>query len=84
MALDLLMEKEECKGVVAVNISQGTFHRLISKHTLIATGGYGQIYLNSTSPYSCTGKSYDFIGKRLRFPAQILPEDTCGQNTLQN
>ena len=55
LALDLLMENGECKGVMAFNISEGTFHRFISSHTLIASGGYGQIYLNSTSPYSNTG-----------------------------
>jgi succinate dehydrogenase (ubiquinone) flavoprotein subunit len=33
-----------CKGVVALNLEDGTIHRFRAKNTVLATGGYGRAY----------------------------------------
>jgi succinate dehydrogenase / fumarate reductase, flavoprotein subunit len=48
--LDLIMDDEgRCRGVVALNLDDGSIHRFRSHMTILATGGYGRAY------YSCTG-----------------------------
>ncbi len=54
-ALDLLMKKGECKGVLAWNLNDGTIHRFRSHITILATGGYGKIYYSATAAHTCTG-----------------------------
>lgn len=54
-ALDLIMDKGECKGVVALCLEDGTIHRFRSKNTVLATGGYGRAYFSCTSAHTCTG-----------------------------
>ena len=54
-ALDLIMKNEECKGVIAWNLTDGTIHRFRSHITIIATGGYGKVYQTATSAHTCTG-----------------------------
>ena len=54
-ALDLIMKNEECKGVIAWNLTDGTIHRFRSHITIIATGGYGKVYYSATSAHTCTG-----------------------------
>ena len=54
-ALDLIMKKGECKGIIAWNLTDGTIHRFRSHITIIATGGYGKVYYSATSAHTCTG-----------------------------
>lgn len=54
-ALDLLMDGEECKGVLAWNLDDGTLHRFRGHQTVLATGGYGRAYFSCTSAHTCTG-----------------------------
>lgn len=54
-ALDLIMENGECKGVIALNMEDGTIHRFRSAHTVLASGGYGRSYYSCTSAHACTG-----------------------------
>uniref|UniRef100_A0A914ZCW8 Succinate dehydrogenase [ubiquinone] flavoprotein subunit, mitochondrial n=1 Tax=Parascaris univalens TaxID=6257 RepID=A0A914ZCW8_PARUN len=54
-ALDLIMDKGACVGVVAVDIEDGTIHRFRSKNTVLATGGYGRAFFSCTSAHTCTG-----------------------------
>lgn len=54
-ALDLIMVDGECRGVMALNMADGTIHRMRAKHTVIATGGYGRAYQSCTSAHTCTG-----------------------------
>lgn len=54
-ALDLIMEDGECRGVMVMNMSDGTIHRMKAKSTVIATGGYGRAYFSCTSAHTCTG-----------------------------
>ena len=55
-ALDLLMDEEgACRGVIALNMEDGTIHRFRAKRTILATGGYGRAYFSCTSAHTCTG-----------------------------
>lgn len=54
-AIDLIMENGECRGVVAIDMADGTLHRFRSHQTILATGGYGRAYFSCTSAHTCTG-----------------------------
>jgi len=54
-AVDLIMEDGECRGVVAINMADGTLHRFRGHQTVLATGGYGRAYFSCTSAHTCTG-----------------------------
>lgn len=45
----------ECYGVYALDISSGTIFTFLSKVTLVATGGIGNIYQTTTNPVLATG-----------------------------
>jgi succinate dehydrogenase / fumarate reductase flavoprotein subunit len=56
IALDLLMtESGECRGVLAWELATGTLHVFLAHHTILATGGYGQVYASTTASSTCTG-----------------------------
>ena len=55
-AIDLMMDEEgACRGLVALNLDDGTIHRFRAKRTILATGGYGRAYFSCTSAHTCTG-----------------------------
>ena len=54
-AIDLIMEDGECRGVVALDMTEGKLHRFRAHRTILATGGYGRAYFSCTSAHSCTG-----------------------------
>jgi succinate dehydrogenase / fumarate reductase flavoprotein subunit len=54
-AIDLIMEGDACRGVVALDLTEGTLHRFRAHMTILATGGYGRTYFSCTSAHSCTG-----------------------------
>ncbi|KAI9328715.1 FAD binding domain-containing protein [Obelidium mucronatum] len=54
-ALDLIMENGECRGVMAMNMEDGSIHRFRAHKTVLATGGYGRAYFSATSAHTCTG-----------------------------
>jgi succinate dehydrogenase / fumarate reductase, flavoprotein subunit len=54
-AIDLIMENGECRGVVAIDMADGTLHRFRAHQTILATGGYGRAYFSCTSAHTCTG-----------------------------
>ena len=45
----------ECFGVYVLNLNSNRIEKILSKITLIATGGNGQIYRTTTNPYIATG-----------------------------
>ena len=55
IALDLIMEDGECRGVLAWRLEDGTLHLFRAHATLLATGGYGRCYFSCTSAHTCTG-----------------------------
>lgn len=55
-ALDLIMTDDgQCAGITALNMEDGTLHRIHAKNTVLATGGYGRAYFSCTSAHTCTG-----------------------------
>ncbi len=52
-AVDLLVEGGQCRGVVALDPS-GDRHKVRAAHTLLATGGGGQLYSVTTNPAEAT------------------------------
>ncbi|MGE0612265.1 MAG: succinate dehydrogenase flavoprotein subunit [Hyphomicrobiales bacterium] len=55
-AIDLIMDSDGCcRGVVALNMDDGTLHRFRAHKTILATGGYGRAYFSCTSAHTCTG-----------------------------
>ena len=54
--LDLVMNKKnECCGVLTMNLHDGKFYLFSSKMVILATGGYGRAYFSCTSAHTCTG-----------------------------
>jgi len=54
-AIDLLMQDGACRGVIALNLDDGTVHRFRAHKTVLATGGHGRTYFSCTSAHICTG-----------------------------
>jgi succinate dehydrogenase flavoprotein subunit len=55
-AIDLIMDDTgRCRGVVALNMEDGSIHRFRANTTILATGGYGRAYFSCTSAHICTG-----------------------------
>jgi succinate dehydrogenase (ubiquinone) flavoprotein subunit len=69
--LELMMENGECKGVICINIADGTIHRMFAHQTVIATGGYGRAYYSCTSAHTCTGDGNAMVS-RVGLPQQDL------------
>lgn len=70
-ALDLLMEDDECRGVIALNLEDGTLHRFRAHNTVLATGGYGRAYFSCTSAHTCTGDGTAMVARQ-NLPCQDL------------
>ena len=49
------MENGECRGVIALDMSDGTLHRFRAHQVILATGGYGRAWFSCTSAHTCTG-----------------------------
>ncbi len=56
-ALDLVMDPQtnECLGVLAWCLDDGSLHLFRGHQTILATGGYGRAYFSCTSAHTCTG-----------------------------
>ena len=55
-AIDLIMDDDgRCRGVVALNLDDGTIHRFAAQMTVLATGGYGRAYASCTGAHTQTG-----------------------------
>jgi succinate dehydrogenase / fumarate reductase, flavoprotein subunit len=54
-ALDLIMEGNACRGVMAWNLDDGTIHRFRAHKVILATGGYGRAYFSCTGAHTQTG-----------------------------
>ncbi|MEO1194328.1 MAG: succinate dehydrogenase flavoprotein subunit [Pseudomonadota bacterium] len=55
LAIDLMMEDGECRGVVAWDLATGQIHRFRAHQTIIGTGGYGRAYFSCTGAHTQTG-----------------------------
>jgi succinate dehydrogenase / fumarate reductase flavoprotein subunit len=55
-AIDLVIDQDGgCRGVVALNLDDGSLHRFRAKKTIVATGGYGRAYFSCTGAHTQTG-----------------------------
>ncbi|HJU40973.1 MAG TPA: FAD-binding protein, partial [Tahibacter sp.] len=55
-ALDLIMDSDGvCRGVIALDMAEGTIHLFRAHAVVLATGGYGRAYFSATSAHTCTG-----------------------------
>mgnify|MGYP000573729469 CR=1 FL=1 len=60
-----------CRGVIALNLDDGTIHRFRSHAVCLATGGYGRAYFSATSAHTCTGDG-NAMALRAGLPVQDL------------
>ena len=63
IALDLIMEDGECRGVMCWNLDDGTIHRFRAHQVVLATGGYGRAYFSCTSAHTCTGDGNAMVAR---------------------
>jgi len=56
VAIDLIFSDEnQCCGVLAWQLETGDLHLFHAHHTILATGGFGQVYASTTASNICTG-----------------------------
>ncbi|HLJ52435.1 MAG TPA: succinate dehydrogenase flavoprotein subunit [Rhizomicrobium sp.] len=70
-ALDLIVEDGAVLGVMAWNLDDGTIHRFRAHKVIMATGGYGRIYLSCTGAHTQTGDGNAMV-LRAGFPLQDM------------
>ncbi|KAF2433361.1 succinate dehydrogenase [Tothia fuscella] len=61
--LDLMMVDGRCVGLTALNMEDGTLHRLFAHQTVLATGGYGRAYFSATSAHTSTGDGNAMVSR---------------------
>ena len=55
-AIDLIMDDDgACRGIMALNLEDGSIHKFKAHMVVLATGGYGRAYFSCTSAHTCTG-----------------------------
>jgi succinate dehydrogenase / fumarate reductase flavoprotein subunit len=86
-ALSLVVEEGRCVGVLALNFFQGKIIPIQATCILLATGGYGRIYLRSTNAVINTGSGC-FLAYHAGVPledmefVQFHPTSLYGTNIL--
>lgn len=70
-AMDLIMDGDECRGVLAWDMSSGELHVFRAHSVILATGGYGRAYFSCTSAHTCTGDGNGMV-QRAGFPLQDM------------
>ncbi len=70
LAVELLVEDGQCAGLMYLDENTGAFKRVRAHALLLATGGLGQIYLETTNPPPASGD-----GISLAFRAGALLSD---------
>ncbi len=53
--MDLIVEENVCKGVVAINVLTGELHLMRAKAVMFGTGGYGRAWKITSNAYANTG-----------------------------
>ena len=69
-AVDLLVNSNECKGVIVFNSETQEYETIYSPAIVLATGGVGQLYKYTTNPAGATGD-----GLALAFNAGAIMQD---------
>src|ERR1700753_3543887 len=61
-AIDLIMDDEGAwRGVIALELEDGTLHRFRAQTTILATGGYGRAYASCTSALPLPLQDMEFV-----------------------
>jgi L-aspartate oxidase len=68
-ALELLHEDGECFGVVTRSVKTGALGTFVAPQTILATGGAGGLFRNTTNPPTATGEG---IGLAYRAGAEVM------------
>lgn len=55
IALDLIMDGDACRGVLAWCLEDGSLHLFRAHQTVLATGGFGRSFFSCTSAHTVTG-----------------------------
>jgi succinate dehydrogenase / fumarate reductase flavoprotein subunit len=72
IVIDLIMRDDgSCIGCLSWELESGCLHLMLAPNTIIATGGYGQIYAAATSASTCTGDGNAMI-LRAELPLQDM------------
>ncbi len=58
MAVELLVDKGECRGALLFNEELKEYEKVYSDSVVLATGGLGQIYKYTTNPLGATGDGF--------------------------
>jgi succinate dehydrogenase / fumarate reductase flavoprotein subunit len=69
--IDLIMEDGECRGIIAIDMAEGTLHRFRARRVILATGGYGRSFFSCTSAHTCTGDGNAMV-QRAGLPLQDM------------
>lgn len=86
-ALNLVVEKGICKGVIVLDITTGKIESIEAKAVLIATGGYGRAFSITSASFSSTGDGVA-LAYRAGIPlmdmemVQFHPTGIYGRGTL--
>ena len=62
-AIDLIMDDDVCRGVVAWDLATGELHRFRAHTVVLATGGCGRAYFSATSAHTCTGDGGGMVAR---------------------
>jgi len=68
-AIDLLIDAGRCKGIYAYDEDTASYKIYLSKVIICATGGFGQLYANTTNPEVATG---DGVSLAYRAGAKLM------------
>ncbi len=57
--------RNECLGAYVLNNNEGSVEIFLANHTILATGGIGQVYLHSTNSYFSVGSAISMAQRAL-------------------
>jgi len=63
-AIDVLIQGQQCAGLMAVELSTGEIHVFRAKAVLFATGGFGRMFGITSNAYANTGDGPALVARR--------------------
>jgi succinate dehydrogenase / fumarate reductase flavoprotein subunit len=62
--LDVIIQGQRCRGLVAMDLSTGEIHLLRAKAVLFATGGFGRMFRITSNAFANTGDGQALLANR--------------------